>query len=69
MQFGLYGERKGEFNCLIDVVIDLKGRVVVCDNGNNRIQVFSCNGGFIGKFGCEGIGNGFFKFFWGVVIN
>lgn len=52
----------------MDVVLDSKGRIIVCDNGNNRIQVFSWNGVFIGKFGCEGMGNGYFKFFWGVVI-
>ena len=30
------------------------GHLMVCDNGNHRIQVFNLNGKFVTKFGTEG---------------
>ena len=38
--FGHKGTREGEFNIPITVCVDTHGFVYVCDNSNNRIQVF-----------------------------
>ena len=34
---------------------------MVCDSGNNRIQVFQLNGKFVGKFGTKGSNLGDFN--------
>jgi len=34
---------------------------MVCDSGNNRIQVFELNGKFVGKFGTKGSNLGEFN--------
>ena len=34
--------------------VNKSGHLMVCDSGNNRIQVFQLNGKFVGKFGTKG---------------
>ena len=35
---------------------------MVCDSGNNRIQLFELNGKFVGKFGTKGSNLGEFNY-------
>ena len=44
------------------------GQLMVCDTGNNRIQVFQLNGNFVGKFGTSGSNLGEFKSPWSVAV-
>ena len=41
---------------------------MVCDSGNNRIQVFEMNGKFVGKFGTKGSNVGEFRKPWSVAV-
>ena len=41
---------------------------MVCDTGNNRIQVFKLNGKFVGKFGTNGSTIGELKSPWSVAV-
>ena len=50
-QFGREGTRDGEFDCPTGLAVDKSGRLVVCDNKNNRIQLFQLDGTFCCKFG------------------
>ena len=53
-QFGKKGDGRGELkspNCLS---VDKVGDLIVCDAGNNRIQVFELNGKFVAQFGRKG---------------
>ena len=43
----------------MDVAPD--GRVFVADSGNNRVQYFTANGSFLGKWGKRGTGPGELK--------
>ena len=44
------------------------GHLIVCDSGNNRIQVFERNEKFVVKFGTEGSNLGKFKSPWSVAV-
>lgn len=52
--FGTAGADTGEFSQPQGIAIDPDGKVYVADTGNNRIQVFSHTGGFIGTVGSFG---------------
>ncbi len=41
----------GEFNRPIDLEVDSKGRIIVADIWNHRIQAFDSSGEFLTKFG------------------
>ena len=41
---------------------------MVCDRGNNRIQVFKLNGKFVGEFGTYGSNLGEFRSPWSVAV-
>ena len=41
---------------------------MVCDSGNNRIQLFQLNGKFVGKFGTKGSNIGEFMNPWSVAV-
>jgi len=43
------------------IVIDSKGRLLVSDTGNKRIQIFDRDGNFLSQFGQTGINNGEFN--------
>ncbi|XP_066292900.1 tripartite motif-containing protein 2-like [Branchiostoma lanceolatum] len=42
--FGEIGTKEGQFNCPEGLTICPKGRIVVADSGNNRVQIFDING-------------------------
>jgi DNA-binding beta-propeller fold protein YncE len=44
------------------------GRVSVTDTNNQRVQVFTMTGGFLGKWGQPGNGDGQFQFPNGIVV-
>ena len=48
--WGSKGTADGQFNLVHDVVLDPQGRVYVADRTNARIQIFSPEGKFIGKW-------------------
>jgi sugar lactone lactonase YvrE len=47
---GHVNARVGEFNLPHAIVIDSRGRVLVADRSNNRIQIFDQDGGFIDQW-------------------
>jgi DNA-binding beta-propeller fold protein YncE len=51
--WGEHGSAPGQFNLVHSIAVDAKGLVYVADRGNDRIQVFDSNGGFIRQFGLE----------------
>ena len=54
-QWGEYGRRDGRMIYPQGIAVDSSsGNVYVADTGNNRIQVFSSNGAFIGEWGRYG---------------
>ena len=50
-QFGRRGTGDGEFRDPWGLAVDKSGRLVVCDYGNHRIQLFQLDGTFCCKFG------------------
>lgn len=54
MQWGRKGTGDGEFDTVHDVTLDSKGRVYVADRENSRVQIFTSDGKFLGKW--TGIG-------------
>ena len=51
---GKRGAGNGEFNKIGGLAIDKSGRLVVCDTGNHRIQLFRSDGTFCCKFDVKG---------------
>lgn len=47
LSWGEPGSGPGQFNTVHDVFVDAKGRVLVCDRGNNRLQAFTDTGEFL----------------------
>ena len=60
----IFGDASGEFNTPLGVTFDKAGRVYVTDAINNRVQVFTEEGEFIGSFG-----DGMLKFPGGICID
>ena len=52
------GDGDGEFNSPDFLSVDKAGHLLVCDSGNDRVQVFKLTGEFITKFGASGKGKG-----------
>ena len=49
-QFGSTGKEQGEFGGPWDIAVSEKtGTIAVADTGNKRIQMFSCDGNFLGE--------------------
>ncbi|CAD5205732.1 unnamed protein product [Bursaphelenchus okinawaensis] len=67
--FGGEGNGDGQLNRPWGICCDQKGRIVVSDRSNNRIQIFAENGTFIAKFGKFGQGPGEFNRPAGVTTN
>ena len=55
-KFGKKGKKEGEFNCPCYLSVNRDGHLMVCDSGNNRVQVFE----LVTEFGTKGSGNGEF---------
>ena len=53
-KFGKQDGRDGEFNYPCCLSVNKSGHLMVCDLGNDKIQVFKVNGQFVTKFGIEG---------------
>lgn len=53
-KFTSVGDADGQFNGPTFLAVDKAGHLMVCDEGNHRIQVFKLNGKFVAKFGTEG---------------
>jgi len=67
--FGRWGIGIGCFINPSGIAVDLKGRILVADNGNHRIQIFSSNGEFIKEFGGLGSKPMQFKHPSGIAVN
>ena len=48
-KFGKQGNQDGQFNSPYLMHVDSSNNLLVCDNGNNRVQQFSLGGRFTGK--------------------
>ncbi|KAI0984985.1 hypothetical protein GJ496_008342 [Pomphorhynchus laevis] len=53
--FGNRGNRPGEFHYPWDCATNSKSEIFITDTRNHRIQMFTCNGMFMRKFGYDGI--------------
>ena len=61
-KIGKEGVRDGEFNHPSLLSVSKEGHLVVCDSGNDRVQVFDLrHGEFVAKFGSEGSNTGEFN--------
>jgi hypothetical protein len=47
LSWGKQGTGPGEFALLHNIWVDQRERVIICDRENNRIQLFSSDGGFL----------------------
>lgn len=47
LKFGEYGTANGQFNGPYGLAVDGRGRIYVCDSGNDRIQTFSDGGSWL----------------------
>ena len=52
-QFGSYGSSEGQFSSPYGICTDGRGRVLVADKGNNRVQVFTADGIFVSSIPCN----------------
>jgi DNA-binding beta-propeller fold protein YncE len=59
-QWGKEGTGPGEFNLPHSILVDAKGRVIVGDRENNRIQVFDADGKFLTQWTAGGAPFGMF---------
>ena len=57
-KWGSLGEADGQFHGPSGLSIDANDNIYVTDKNNNRVQIFSNDGQFIGKFGVAGAGDG-----------
>lgn len=55
-QWGTPGAGPGQFDVPHGVAVDRAGRVYVADRGNQRVQIFEQNGGYIGEWSSARIG-------------
>lgn len=53
-KFGKSGEGDGEFNRPRCLSVDKAGQLLVCDEFNDRAQLFELSGNFVTKFGRKG---------------
>lgn len=54
LTFGKEGSGDGELCRPWGICVDQRGRVIVADRSNNRVQIFDKDGNFISKFGTTG---------------
>lgn len=60
MEWGGYGSEPGQLNVPHTIVIDRRGRVLVGDRSNHRIQIFTQNGEYIDQWDQFGWPSGMF---------
>ncbi len=60
MEWGGEGDGPGELNLPHSIVIDQRGRVLVADRGNHRIQIFDQNGRYLDQWTQFGRPSGLF---------
>ena len=63
LSFGRKGSSwsSGKFDGPWGVAVNERNEIAVTDNGNTRVQIFSCSGKFIRSFGKKGVRKGEFK--------
>lgn len=49
-EWGGSGDAPGEFNLVHGIALDSRGRVIVCDRTNSRLQVFDTQGKFLAQW-------------------
>ena len=69
LTFGSKGHENGQLDYPNGICTNLHGNIIVCDNGNHRIQIFDSKGQFISTFGSKGIENGQFMYPFGIAVN
>ncbi|CAI2309546.1 unnamed protein product [Caenorhabditis sp. 36 PRJEB53466] len=69
MTFGKEGSGDGELCRPWGICVDQRGRVLVADRSNNRIQIFDKDGNFLAKFGSSGNRPGLFDRPAGITTN
>jgi streptogramin lyase len=67
--WGSFGTGNGLFITPLGVAVDSSGNVFVADAGNDRIQKFKNDGGFIRKWGSYGTRDGQFRALSGVAVD
>ncbi|VDK42640.1 unnamed protein product [Anisakis simplex] len=67
--FGREGSEDGQFARPWGICCDHKGRIIVADRSNNRIQIFDKDGKFLMKFGTAGGRSGQFNRPAGIAVN
>ena len=60
MEWGEFGEGRGQFRNPHAVAMDSRGRLFVADRGNNRIQIFDQDGNYLDSYFQFGRVNGLF---------
>ena len=61
-RWGCIGTGPGQFDDPSGVAISSGGDIVVCDAGNNRVQVFRSDGTFVRQWGSDGAAPGQFQY-------
>ena len=61
-QWGSFGAGPGQFNKPWGLATTAGGDIVVCDSGNDRIQVYRPDGMFVREWGSQGVALGQFRF-------
>ena len=51
------------------LAVEKNGNIIVVDSGNDRLQVFTPDGTFVGKCGISGSSDGEFNQPWGVTLD
>ncbi|MBI4767154.1 MAG: 6-bladed beta-propeller [Deltaproteobacteria bacterium] len=67
--FGKIGTGEGEFSTIDGVWVDPRGRIIITDKGNHRVNFFTWEGKWIGSFGTKGTGKGEFDRPTGVLVD
>ena len=69
LSFGQRGSSAGVLKEPWGVAVNERDEIVVTDNGNNRVQVFSSDGTYLRSFGRKGNKQGEFNYPRGITIH